>query len=186
MGSTPLSLGSLFKSSPNLAPLTGYSFFIPNNPPMEDCFYLSTRLSCMPMNELFKAKIVAKKTYLLVNRDKCIDMIVVKIEARTRLLVPPGIRGDLWLEQPSLQLPSPSIETNPQPRFVAMVKKTLDLPKPFGRFIFDILGRHEIADSSSIILGWIVVSIILLLFRGFIPLEVLINWLISLGDSFLR
>jgi hypothetical protein len=138
------------------------------------------------MNELVKTRMANKKIYLLVKGDQSIDIIIVKIEARKKLLVPPGIRVDLWLEQPSLQLPSPVVETNPQSKFVALAKKTLALPKPFGRFIFDILGRHESADSSSIILGWIVVSIILLLFRGFIPMEVLVNWLISLGDSFLR
>jgi hypothetical protein len=65
-------------------------------------------------------------------------------------------------------------------RFVAAFKNIFGLPKPIGRLVFDLLGRHDIADTSSVILGWLVILIALLLFRDFIPINMLINWLVSL------
>lgn len=64
-------------------------------------------------------------------------------------------------------------------RFVAAFKNIFSLPKPIGRLVFDILGRHDIADSSSVILGWLVILMGLLLLRGFVPLNILTNWLMG-------
>jgi hypothetical protein len=68
---------------------------------------------------------------------------------------------------------------NVWPKFVAAFKNILGLPKPIGRLVFDILGRHDIADTSSVILGWFVVLMTLLLLRGFIPFDILIDWFVK-------
>lgn len=73
----------------------------------------------------------------------------------------------------------PNARVDVRPRFFAAFKNILNLPRPIGRLVFDLLGRHDIADSSSVILGWLVILIAILLFRGFIPFEVLVNWLMS-------
>jgi hypothetical protein len=72
------------------------------------------------------------------------------------------------------------------PKFAAAFKNILGLPKPIGRLIFDILGRHDIADSSSVILGWFVILMAFLLFRGIIPLEVIIKWLVNFLSKILN
>jgi len=64
-------------------------------------------------------------------------------------------------------------------KFVAALKTIISLPKPLGRLVFDILGRHNIADASSVILGWVMILVVLLFLRGFIPLDILFDWLVN-------
>lgn len=73
----------------------------------------------------------------------------------------------------------PNARVDVRPRFFAAFKNILNLPRPIGRLVFDLLGRHDIADSSSVILGWVVILVAILLFRGFIPLDALIDWFLK-------
>ena len=155
------------------------------------------KMEQIPFGVLLQAERKGQTTILMMAGGGVVDMSVRELlnefSAEFDRHNPPDIRVDLCLKlsvtrplQPPTQSHAPSVETNPQPKFVAAIKNVLALPKPIGRFVFDVVGRHDIADSSSIIFGWIMVLITVLLFRGLIPLEVLINWLVSLGNSFFR
>jgi hypothetical protein len=98
--------------------------------------------------------------------------------------LPEEIIIDIHVDLYARSLPPQQVLTLPakvstRTRFVAAFKNILSFPKPIGRLVFDILGRHDIADTSSVILGWLVVLIVLMLLRGFIPFDMLINWLAS-------
>jgi hypothetical protein len=80
---------------------------------------------------------------------------------------------------PKLVIPLLPAKVDVWSKFAVAFKNILSLPKPIGRLVFDILGRHDIADTSSVILGWFVVLMTLLLLRGFIPFDILTNWLVK-------
>lgn len=63
-------------------------------------------------------------------------------------------------------------------------KLLLSFPKYFGRFVLDLIGRHESAESSSIILGWVLIFIIFLIICGLINPDNIIDLLFSARNFF--
>lgn len=59
-------------------------------------------------------------------------------------------------------------EENILGRIFRVFKIVIALPKYLGRFVFDLFGRQGVEASSSAILGWILIFIIVLLVQGFI------------------
>jgi len=58
-------------------------------------------------------------------------------------------------------------------RLVLAFKTIIAIPKPLGRFILDLFGRHDSAESSSIIMGWLFIIVVFLIILGFVPLDVI-------------
>lgn len=69
-------------------------------------------------------------------------------------------------------------------RSKTVLTSVLNLPKPLGRFVFDIFGRQSAADSSAIIMGWVLALLFLLILRGFIQLEAVVSFFKSIWDFF--
>ena len=117
------------------------------------------------MNEPFEIATPDGKNAILpeeiISFDIHVDLFTGSPPSLQVLPLIPPVRATVWL------------------KLVAAFKNILGLSKPIGRLVFDLLGRHDIADSSSVILGWFVILMAILLFRGLIPLDMLINWLMK-------
>jgi hypothetical protein len=74
--------------------------------------------------------------------------------------------------------------TKPVNKLVIVLKKIATFPKYIGRFVFDLFGRHESAESSSIILGWILVLVIVSILQGFISPDRVIKFFSSIWRFF--
>jgi internalin A len=72
----------------------------------------------------------------------------------------------------------------PRRKFDKLLGEVLSLPKYIGRFIFDLFGRHNSADSSSNILGWILVIIAILVMRGIINIDDIARFFTSIWHFF--
>lgn len=52
-------------------------------------------------------------------------------------------------------------------------KSLLTFPKPLGQFALDIFGRSEAKESTAIIVGWLIILIIVLIWKGVISVQAL-------------
>jgi hypothetical protein len=75
-------------------------------------------------------------------------------------------------------------EKNIFERIFGAFKSVIVLPKYLGRFIFDLFGRQGVEASSSAIMGWILILLILLLVQGFIQMNAVVNLFKSVWGFF--
>jgi hypothetical protein len=59
-------------------------------------------------------------------------------------------------------------------RLLLAARKVLSFPALVGRFTLDLLGRHESAESSTKIMGWVILIFIGLLFGGYVHFDALV------------
>lgn len=52
-------------------------------------------------------------------------------------------------------------------------KSLLTFPKPLGQFALDIFGRSEAKESTAIIVGWLIILIVVLIWKGVISVQTL-------------
>jgi internalin A len=52
-------------------------------------------------------------------------------------------------------------------------KSVLESPKHLGRFFLDIFGRSEAKESTAIIVGWLIIIVIILIWKGIISVQAL-------------
>jgi hypothetical protein len=71
-------------------------------------------------------------------------------------------------------------------RLLEQLKSVFTLPKFMGRFAVDIFGRHEVAESSSVIMGWVLIIIMILLIQGFVQMDVVVSLFRSIWEFFSR
>ncbi len=82
-------------------------------------------------------------------------------------------------------VPSPqSNSTNSGNKFTVPLKTILMFPKYFGRFVFDLFGRHDSAETSSIILGWVLIFAVLLVIEGIVKPDIIVNFFIAIWRFF--
>jgi len=100
-------------------------------------------------------------------------------------LIPPSASNSMQRPIPSsIENSGAEIRPSIADKFVAVLAVVLSFPKYIGRFVFDLFGRHDSAESSSIILGWILILAIILVLQGFINPDGVVKFLNNIWRFF--
>ena len=135
----------------------------------------------IPISNTIQVKIEGEAVNKRIELNFLIRETIQKINEEFSFGTPSvHMKPDLF-EKAQLIFSSPSYSGLPKSlpqKFVGQVKKFIPFPRIIGRFIFDLFGRRDVADLSSIILGWGMIFISILMILRFIKIDRFIEFFI--------
>ena len=90
-----------------------------------------------------------------------------------------------FTQKPNLSISTISpTETERPLKLATIIKAAIIYPRYVGQFLLDVLGRHDSAESSSIIMGWLLIFVFILVLQGFINYDGVIKFFTDIWQFF--